>query len=45
MLFNKFWGIIGDIVSLNRFSSKLKQKYIIKVANNINLITPITFYV
>lgn len=36
MLFDKFWDITGNIVSLNCFSSILKQKYITKAANSTN---------
>ena len=34
MLFNRFWGVAGDIVSLNRYAGILKQKYIKKDADN-----------
>lgn len=36
MLFGKFWGIPGNIVSLNRFAGILKRKYISKAAENGN---------
>lgn len=36
ILYNKFWCIVRDIVLLNCFSIILKQKYIIKIANNVN---------
>ncbi|WP_375449348.1 hypothetical protein [uncultured Nostoc sp.] len=34
MLFDWFWDIAGDIVSLNRYAGILKQKYITKAADN-----------
>ena len=34
MLFNWFWGIARDIVSLNNYVGILKQKYIIKAIDN-----------
>ncbi len=34
MLFNRFWAVAGDIVSLNRYTSILKRKYIKKDADN-----------
>lgn len=34
MLFDMFWGITGNIVSLSYFTSILKRKYLIKVADN-----------
>lgn len=34
MLLNWFWGIVRDIISLNRYVGILKQKYITKAANN-----------
>ncbi len=34
MLFDRFWGVAGDIVSLNRYASILQRKYIKKDADN-----------
>ena len=34
MLFNWFWSVAGDIVSLNRYAGILKRKYIKKDADN-----------
>ena len=34
MLFDRFWGVAGDIVSLNRYAGILKRKYIKKDADN-----------
>lgn len=34
MLFGKFWGVAGDIVSLNRYSGILKRKHISKKPDN-----------
>ena len=36
MLFNRFWGIASDIVSLNRYADILKRKYIRKDVDNSN---------
>ncbi len=36
MLFGKFWGVAGDMVSLNRYHDILKQKYVSKTADNNN---------
>lgn len=36
MLFKKFWGVAGDLVSLNRYSGILKQKHISKKSDNNN---------
>ena len=34
MLLDQFWGLAGDIISLNRYTGILKWKYITKVADN-----------
>ncbi len=34
LLFDRFWGIAGDIVSLNDYADIFKRKYITKVADN-----------
>ncbi len=34
MLFDRFWGVAGDIVSLNCYAGILKRKYIKKDADN-----------
>ncbi len=34
MLFDRFWGIVSDIVLLNCYAGILKQKYIKKDADN-----------
>ena len=34
MLFDRFWSVAGDIVSLNRYAGILKRKYITKAADN-----------
>ncbi len=36
MLFGKFWGVAGDVVSLNRYSGILKKKHIYKKPDNNN---------
>ena len=36
MLFDKFWGIAGDVVFLNYYSGILKRKHIYKKSNNNN---------
>ena len=36
MLFGKFWGVAGNVVSLNRYSGILKRKYICKKRDNKN---------
>ena len=34
MLFGKFWGVAGNVVSLNWYNNILKQKYIYKKPDN-----------
>ena len=34
ILFDQFWGVAGDIVSLNYYAGILKQKYVTKAADN-----------
>lgn len=34
MLFDRFWGVAGDIVSLNHYAGILKRKYVTKAADN-----------
>ena len=36
MLFGKFWGVAGDVISLNCYSSILKRKHIYKKPDNNN---------
>ena len=36
LLFGKFWGIVGDIISLNQYHGILKRKNVTKKANNKN---------
>ena len=36
MLFGKFWGVTGDLGSLNWYSGILKQKHISKKSNKNN---------
>ncbi len=36
MLFDKFWGVAGDVVSLNHYSDILKRKRICKKLDNNN---------